>query len=349
MTTRTTASAGSDGGRPVPGASAKAAPCRAETLRARRADAWRAAPLPQAAGGSLLRAHRHRPACKAAIDGERRALRVQQWSSVAGLQGSRPSTCRKDGPKSSLFGAGRQGMAASGAAALRFPCIVLGEAPVTVGPGDERAEAASGRGHLRASHTDREQAIAILKAAFVQGRLTKDELDARAGQTFASRTYGELAALTADLPPGLITSPRAMPARARPRPPMRKVVAGAALIIPAPAMVVAAFITGSEQVAQWAFLVMIFYLLAWMVTGAAMLDSWCQKRSRGQLPPGPIRGGRAVEGEQSSRPGNDLILCQARRAARARHRPGLGVIQRIVWSLPIRQDQRRPAHLTAAA
>src|SRR5262249_36723755 len=34
------------GGLPAPGASANAAPCRAETLRARRADAWRPSPLP---------------------------------------------------------------------------------------------------------------------------------------------------------------------------------------------------------------------------------------------------------------------------------------------------------------
>jgi len=42
--------------------------------------------------------------------------------------------------------------------------------------------------------------VGTLKVAFVQGRLTKDELDARLGQTLASRTYAELAALTADLP-----------------------------------------------------------------------------------------------------------------------------------------------------
>src|ERR1700748_3099788 len=57
----------------------------------------------------------------------------------------------------------------------------------------------AGRGHLRAAHADREQAIAVLKAAYAQGRLTKDELEARAGQAFASRTYAELAVLTADL------------------------------------------------------------------------------------------------------------------------------------------------------
>jgi hypothetical protein len=39
----------------------------------------------------------------------------------------------------------------------------------------------AGRGHLRASHADREHVIGMLKTAFVQGRLTKDELDARVG------------------------------------------------------------------------------------------------------------------------------------------------------------------------
>jgi Domain of unknown function (DUF1707) len=41
--------------------------------------------------------------------------------------------------------------------------------------------------------------IDVLKATFVHGRLTMDEFDARVGQTFASRTYAELAALTADI------------------------------------------------------------------------------------------------------------------------------------------------------
>ena len=45
--------------------------------------------------------------------------------------------------------------------------------------------------------------IGTLKAAFVQGRLVKDEFDLRVGQALAPRTYAELAALTADLPAGL--------------------------------------------------------------------------------------------------------------------------------------------------
>lgn len=82
------------------------------------------------------------------------------------------------------------------------------------GPGDEIA-AGGGRGHLRASHADREQAVGTLKAAFVQGRLTKDELDLRVGQALASRTYAELAALTADVPAGLTTAKPPAPARAQ--------------------------------------------------------------------------------------------------------------------------------------
>lgn len=60
--------------------------------------------------------------------------------------------------------------------------------------------AAAAGGHLRAAHADREHVIDLLKTAFVAGQLTKDELDARAGQAFTARTYAELAALTADIP-----------------------------------------------------------------------------------------------------------------------------------------------------
>ena len=65
------------------------------------------------------------------------------------------------------------------------------------GPADEIA---AGQGRWRASHADREQVVGALQAAFVQGRLTADELDERVGQALAARTYAELAALTTDLP-----------------------------------------------------------------------------------------------------------------------------------------------------
>ena len=58
---------------------------------------------------------------------------------------------------------------------------------------------------------DREQVIGVLKAAFVQGLLAKHEFGLRVGQTLASRTYAELAALTADLPAGLAAANRPGP------------------------------------------------------------------------------------------------------------------------------------------
>jgi DUF1707 SHOCT-like domain len=62
-------------------------------------------------------------------------------------------------------------------------------------------------------------ADAALKAAFIQGRLTKDEFDSRVGRAFGSRTYAELAALTADIPAGLtgLVARDALPADIRPR------------------------------------------------------------------------------------------------------------------------------------
>src|SRR5689334_18787789 len=97
--------------------------------------------------------------------------------------------------------------------ALRFRASSSGEVPVMSWPGDELAAGAGGRGHLRASHADREQVVGTLKAAFVQGRLDRDEFGLRVGQALASKTYADLAALTADLPVRLIRAGPPQPAR----------------------------------------------------------------------------------------------------------------------------------------
>jgi Domain of unknown function (DUF1707) len=81
------------------------------------------------------------------------------------------------------------------------------------GPGDEKAAGAGGRIHMRASHADREQVIDMLKTAFVQGRLAKNELDLRVGQVLASQTYADLNALTADIPAGLLAAQSPYPPR----------------------------------------------------------------------------------------------------------------------------------------
>jgi Domain of unknown function (DUF1707)/Transcriptional regulator PadR-like family len=65
------------------------------------------------------------------------------------------------------------------------------------------ARAAGARcGRLRASDADRERVIDLLKAAFVQGRLDRDEFDVRVGQVLVAREWSDLAALTADLRSG---------------------------------------------------------------------------------------------------------------------------------------------------
>jgi hypothetical protein len=63
----------------------------------------------------------------------------------------------------------------------------------------------------RAANADRERAIDVLKAGYAEGRLTKAEYDDRAARVYASRTYGELGMLIADLPAGPLAVPFAPP------------------------------------------------------------------------------------------------------------------------------------------
>jgi uncharacterized protein DUF1707/uncharacterized protein DUF4190 len=56
--------------------------------------------------------------------------------------------------------------------------------------------------NMLAAAADRERTIDVLKAAFGEGRLTKEEFDSRSGRVLAARTYADLAAIVADLPAG---------------------------------------------------------------------------------------------------------------------------------------------------
>jgi hypothetical protein len=234
------------------------------------------------------------------------------------------------------------------ATALRFPEIVpRGEAPVTTGPGDDKT---AGRGRLRASHADREEVIGTLKAAFVQGRLTKDELDVRVGQTLAARTYADLAVLTADIPPGRAAArPPRRPATPRARRPVKKALTWGACWFITPAILVAGLLPDNHDAAFVALSLAIVYFMAWIVAGFVMIDSWHQQRSRGQLPPRPAPRGRALEGGQDGRSGDDLALCAARSDIRPGHLAGHGVIRRAGRSLMTHRDQRRPASLQVPA
>jgi len=55
---------------------------------------------------------------------------------------------------------------------------------------------------LLAANADRERAVDVLQTGFVEGRLTQEEFSERVARAYASRTYGQLGELTADLPTG---------------------------------------------------------------------------------------------------------------------------------------------------
>ncbi len=181
------------------------------------------------------------------------------------------------------------------------------------GPGDEIAAGKAGRGHLRASHANREQVIDTVKAAFVQGMLTKAELDVRLGQTFAARTCGELAALTADLPAGLAAAGPA-PARPARRRPLAKAAAGSG-----GCLVIAAAAVRAIDLADpgptpgvipkyWGTLFVLIALVA-VVAALGILTigvaaSLEQRRSRRQLPPRLGPHGHAPGGGRHGGPGH---------------------------------------------
>jgi len=55
---------------------------------------------------------------------------------------------------------------------------------------------------MLASSADRERAIDVAKAAYGEGRLTKEEFDHRVNRIAAARTYGDLSMTISDLPAG---------------------------------------------------------------------------------------------------------------------------------------------------
>lgn len=74
---------------------------------------------------------------------------------------------------------------------------------------------------IRASDGDRDGVVAILREAYVAGRLTLAEFDERTSAAFASRTWGELRKLTRDLPARLSLGTAAERAASAPGQPAR--------------------------------------------------------------------------------------------------------------------------------
>jgi Domain of unknown function (DUF1707) len=186
--------------------------------------------------------------------------------------------------------------------------------PVTTGPQDP---AAAGRGRLRAGHADREQVIEALKDAFVQGRLTRDELDARVAQTLVSRTYAGLAALTADIPPAPAAAGLARPPTPARRWPLVRAAAGSGgcLVIAAAAFWGATILDPGPPAPSpdhhWVPLMLLIVLAAVLaalgILANGVVTSWEQRRSRRRLPPRPGPGGHALDGERRGGTGHGPV------------------------------------------
>ncbi len=156
-------------------------------------------------------------------------------------------------------------------------------------------------GRLRASHADRERAIEALKVAFVQGRLDRHEFDARVGKVFASRTYLELTAVTADIPPAAAPA-RPLPAERLPaerlpaerlpaerlparRPPVSRGVKSGLTVIAAGTALAAsiwtiALITQNATAILLAMTITIAYAGTLILGSSVLLDALPRKRSR---------------------------------------------------------------------
>jgi hypothetical protein len=75
---------------------------------------------------------------------------------------------------------------------------------------DNLPERQNPQAHLRASDTDRDQVVEVLRDALMTGRLTQDEHAERLEQTLQARTLGELEPITQDLAvPGQASEPAA--------------------------------------------------------------------------------------------------------------------------------------------
>jgi hypothetical protein len=162
-----------------------------------------------------------------------------------------------------------------------------------IGPDGEIAAGTAGRGGMRTSRAEREQAIEVLKVAFVQDRLTKDEFDVRAGQALTARTYAELAVLTADIPAEPTEAqPLRKPARAKARPPMNRRVLAPVSMIPIAATVLGVLLLARpDNIEGFAagLLAAATVVVASAVTVVLMLKSWHQRHSGRQRTAEAIR------------------------------------------------------------
>ena len=170
--------------------------------------------------------------------------------------------------------------------------------------------------------------IELLKAAFVQDRITHDELDTRVGLALASRTHAELADLTADIPAGPAAAEPAAKAAGTPARTLARAArrSGICILIPLALVGLIALTHAGFLLDLAVFAVPAAAIAATGFLGYGVVDAWQQRRSRGQLPPQPRRDSGGLQGGRPGSTGRD----PARPAGRTdqthvdlqTHRPG---------------------------
>jgi len=152
------------------------------------------------------------------------------------------------------------------------------------------AAGTEGDSNLPVSHVGREQVLDALKAAFVQGRLAKDEFDLRVGQVLAA--YAELDAATADIPAGRITAqpPETIRKSHNKKLIQRGIAAGAGGSVALTATiavgargnpVISVLVVGAVGVLVAGLLTVLLMLVSWV------LESVASRQPSPELPPGP--------------------------------------------------------------
>lgn len=142
-------------------------------------------------------------------------------------------------------------------------------------------------GEIRASDSDREQVVELLRGAYTEGRLTLEEFDERTTAAYAARTWSQLRDLASDLPvevnlrrPGSSVGP---PPRDRatlpPGPGMPPPVpAGRPGFFPVlPFVILFIVLAGSLHAAALAILPAIVVVMVWLRAS--------ERRGRGHRPP----------------------------------------------------------------
>jgi DUF1707 SHOCT-like domain len=139
---------------------------------------------------------------------------------------------------------------------------------------------------LRASDSDRDRVADRLRAAAAEGRLLTEELEDRLAHALRARTYGELDALTADLP------------RAREQVSRRRSRLQLNRIGPVPAVALLVFLPLAFALVMTVLAIVFAMLTAWTVLALVMWavighrrrwygPRWSYMRRRWMLPPGP--------------------------------------------------------------